>query len=116
MQKFNQLEVFKRAYILSKEIYLETKESKNLRLKSQLFGAATSIPANLAEMTGFNSKKQQAHKVQIAIAEAKELNFWIMFCKDVGEIDQKSSDVYIEEIEEIKKMLFGLFLSIKKDP
>ena len=57
MQNFQCLEVFKKSFSLSKEVYSDIKDSKSLRLKSQLFGSATSIPANLAEMTSYQSKK-----------------------------------------------------------
>ena len=82
MQDFEKLNVFKKSFNLSKEIYGEINNSKNLRLKSQLFGSATSIPANLAEMTGYKSNKHQASKIQIAIGEAKELHFWLLFWRD----------------------------------
>ena len=113
MQNFTQLKVFKKSFRLSKEIFLKTKVSNNYRLKNQLFGASTSIPANIAEMGGYKSKKQQAYKIQIAIGESNELTFWIMFCMEVQELNETDCKTYLLEVEEIRKMLFGLLNSIK---
>jgi four helix bundle protein len=116
MQNFNNLEVYKKAYELSKNIYkdIETNLNNN-RLKGQLFGAITSIPANLAEGAAFDTPAHITHKIRIAIGEANEAEYWLNFCRDTGALDIHRAKVYIDELTSIRKMLFGLLKSVKED-
>jgi len=113
MQNFRQLEVYQDAYKLSKDVYEEIKSTNNFRLKHQLFGSVTSIPANLAEMGAFGSKRACRHKISICIGEANETEFWLDFCRDTCQISEKHYADYIRRITSIRRRLFGLLKSIK---
>ena len=115
-QDFNKLQVYKEAYELSKEIYNSMSNiKKHFRLKEQLFGSATSVPANLAEMAAMDNKNQQAQKVRICLGECNETKFWLSFCKDNGLIVEQACQVYIGKIRKIRAMLYGLLESIKAE-
>jgi four helix bundle protein len=47
------------------------------RAGEQLFDAATSIGANLAESDGFNTRKELAARYAIALKEAREAFYWL---------------------------------------
>ena len=113
MQNFKDLKVYQKAYELSKNLYKDIEKGLEMRLKSQLFGAITAIPANLAEMAAFDSKAQQQYKLKIAIGEANEAEFWLDFCRDTGSLDMDKVKVYIDELVSIRKMLIALLKSIK---
>jgi four helix bundle protein len=114
MQNFQDLDVYKKAYDLARQVYEDMKPNKNYRLTGQLFGSTTSICANLAEMAAFDTPNHQSHKVRIAIGEANETEFWLNFCKDSGELPEHKCRLYIERLTEIRKMLFGLWNAIKE--
>ncbi|MBN2457756.1 four helix bundle protein [Candidatus Woesearchaeota archaeon] len=113
MQNFKELIVYKEAYELSKDIFKDIKSSKNFRLKEQLFGSVTAIPANLAEMGAFESDKASQQKVRVCIGEANETEFWLDFCNDTGEITKEKHSDYTARITKIRKMLFNLLKSMK---
>lgn len=105
---FKDLEVYKKAYSLAIEVVTEIKDSRNFRLKGQLFGSITSVPANLGEMTAFDSIKYKKHKIRIAIGEANESEMWLDLLKDTGELSVEKYDYYKTKNSDVRKMLFGL--------
>lgn len=113
MQDFKKLNVYIKAYELSKKLYKDIEKGLESRLKSQLFGAVTSIPANLAEMAAFDTNPQKIHKLRIAIGEANEAEFWLDFIRDTGQMSEDKANAYIEELIQIRKMLIALMKSIK---
>jgi len=58
MHDFKDLKVFQDSYLLGKDIWHDFKKNQNHRLKNQIFGSVTSIPANLAEMAAFDTIPQ----------------------------------------------------------
>lgn len=114
MQDFKKLIVYQEAYILCKDIYSELGKTKEYRLKSQLFGSATSIPANIAEMAGATTSKQMAHKLSICIGEANETEFWLDFCRDASIIDADKHSDFLNRLHGIRKMLISLYRCQKR--
>ena len=45
MHDFKDLKVFQDSYLLGKDIWHDFKKNQNHRLKNQIFGSVTSIPA-----------------------------------------------------------------------
>src|SRR3989344_9574807 len=116
VQNFKKLAVYNEAYQLSKEVYDTIHNIKaHFRLKEQLFGSTTSVPANIAEMAAMLNKNQQAQKVRICIGECNETEFWLDFCKDCSLIQQEKYNNYCNRVNKIRRMLFGLIQSIKAD-
>ncbi len=114
-QDMNKLLVYRESLALSKEIYFALdKISGHFRLKDQLFGSSTAIPANLAEMAGMENRNQQAQKIRICIGEANETEFWIRFAREVGLIDQDKAQTYHNRIAIIRQMLFQLLRAIRQ--
>jgi four helix bundle protein len=115
MQNFKKLGTYQKSYDLSREVTNEMKEWKNYRLKGQLFGAITSIPAHLAELAAYDSDKEKMIRLRRSIGEANEAEYWLNFCKDTGELPAHKSDVFVEKLVEIRKMLHGLIKAINKN-
>ena len=113
VERFEDLEVFKKAYRVSLEIHRESLRFPAIEqqaLADQVRRASKSICANIAE--GF---AKQAYSVAefkrylaIAIASSDEMRVWIRFCLDLGYIDEAVWQRWREEYHVISKMLQGL--------
>ncbi len=111
--KFDDLEVFKRAYAISLEIHrvsLTFPSIEQYALSDQIRRASKGICANLAEGFGkqAHSKAEFKRFVHMAIGSADEMRVWLRYCKDLGYIDEVAWQRWRDEYEVIAKMLTGL--------
>ena len=116
--KFEELEVFKRAYVISLEIHkasLKFPAIEQYALADQIRRASKGICANLAEGFGkqVHSKAEFRRFVVMAIGSADEMRVWSRYCLDLGYIDEVTWARWRSEYEEIAKMLTGLEKSLK---
>ncbi len=81
-------------------------------LSDQLKRAVVSIPSNIAEGSGRNSTKEYIQFLYVALGSACEVETQIVIAERIGYI--KEAENYIQEINEIKKMLNGLISSLKR--
>ncbi|MBI5158556.1 four helix bundle protein [Candidatus Micrarchaeota archaeon] len=110
------LPVYKEAFKLSVDVYNTFKEVKtSLRLKEQLFGSVSSVCANLAEMSAFESQGQQKQKIRICIGECNEAEYWFDLCKEVCLLDGVSHENFSSRLAGVRAMLFGLLKSISQE-
>ncbi len=77
-------------------------------LRSQILRCAASIPANIAEGAGLNSDARFAHFVSIAIGSANELETHLALARGVELIPDDQCDTLEDEVQQIRRMLFGL--------
>ena len=115
--RFEELDVFQRAYRLSLEIHrvtLTMPQIEQFDLASQIRRASKSICANLAEGFGkqSHSKAEFRRFLQISIGSADEMRVWIRYCFDLGYTDETTWRRWRDEYEEIAKMLNGLYRSL----
>ena len=113
VEKFEDLEVFKKAYRTSLEIHkasLTFPKIERWALADQLRRASKSIPANIAE--GFakqaNSAAEFKRFLSIAIGSADEMRVWLRYAYDLGYLDEQSWSKWRDDYVEIAKMLQGL--------
>ena len=88
-RRFEDLEVFGRAYRLSLEVHrasLEFPRIEQFALADQIRRASKSICANIAE--GFGKQRQsrtEFHRfVSMAIGSADEMQVWTLYARDLG--------------------------------
>lgn len=81
-------------------------------LLNQLFRAIGSIPANIAEGYGRNSRKSFKQFVNIARGSSFEVNCWLEIILEIEDFDKDKVQEYIQMNEEISKMLSGLMKSL----
>ena len=115
--RFEELEVFQRAYKLSLELHRFTQAlpaSEQFDLASQIRRASKSICANVAEGFGKQSRSKAEFKrfIQMSIGSADEMRVWLRYCLDLGYIDDTTWQRWRDEYEVIAKMLNGLHSSI----
>ena len=116
--KFEELEVFKRAYVVSLEIHrasLEFPKIEQYGLADQLRRASKSICANIAEGFGKSAQSKAEFKRFLAMAagSADEMRVWLRYCLDLSYIDEASWQRWRDEYEQIARMLQGLRKSLK---
>ena len=119
VQRFEQLEVFQRAYKLSLEVHtasLKFPQVEQFGLAEQMRRASKSICANVAE--GFGRQSQSKVEFQrflrIAVGSADEMRVWMRYCLDLGYINDEIWERWRDEYEEIAKMLQGMIRSMKR--
>ena len=116
-RRFEDLEVFQRAYKLSLEVHrasLEMPQIEQYALADQVRRASKSICANLAEGFGrqAQSKAEFQRFIRMSIGSADEMRVWLRYCFDLGYISDTQWQSWRNEYEEIAKMLQGLHRSL----
>ena len=119
VNRFEELEVFKRAYKLSLEIHLFSltlPQIEQYALADQIRRASKSICVNIAEGYGKQSQSKAEFRrfILISIGSADEMRVWSRYCLDLNYIKEEQWKRWRDEYEEIAKMLQGLSSSLKQ--
>ncbi len=77
----------------------------NRVIVNQLAKSATSPGANYEESQAASSKSDFINKVNIALKEMRESNYWLRMIKAMRIAPLKEIDLLINESEELKKIL-----------
>lgn len=115
MIDFKTLNYWKRAYKFSLDIYRETTSfprEEKYGLTSQIRRAAISIPINISEGSGRNSKKEFTNFLQISLGSASEVECELLLSKDIGYLNPEKCLYLLNELSEIRKMIFSYRESI----
>ena len=111
--RFEELEVFKRAYRISLEIHrtsLAFPRIEQHALADQIRRCSKGICANLAE--GFakssSSKAELRRFLSMAIGSADEMRVWLRYCRDLEYVSESQWQAWRDEYQEIARMLQGL--------
>ncbi len=96
------------------KLYMYLRKQKVEReLLLQLLRSGTSIGANIEEAVGAQSKTGFIHKVSISYKEARETTYWLSLLKDAQLLDDKLARSFLNEIDEIRKILAAILKSSK---
>jgi len=110
-----ELEVYKKAHSLTLELYKVTKKfprEELLALVSQIRRAASSINANLMEGSHRNNKKEYRQFVGISRGSAGELKYHLLLSRDLNYINELEYDGFIDQVNSISKMLYGMIVRL----
>ena len=117
IQSYEDLEVYKRSYKLSMELYQRSRsfpDEEKFMLTSQLRRAVTSIPLNIAEGYGKKSSAAEFKRyLAMAAGSSNEVAVLLDMSKDLGFIKPEEHETYKREVFEIGRMLNGLIRSWK---
>ena len=108
---FEDLKVWQLARVLSKEIYIATKQfpdDERFGLTSQLRRAVVSVCSNLAEGSSRNSFKDKARFTEIAYGSLMEVLNQLIIASDLDFLSHQNYEKLRLQIEEISNMLNGL--------
>ena len=111
MRNFRELDVWKDARKLVKEVYLLTKslpETEKYGLTSQINSCVISIPANIAEGSAKFSQKDFVRFLQISLGSAYELESHLKLCSDLEFINEVKVSTIIESIQVLQKRIASL--------
>jgi four helix bundle protein len=107
---FKKLEVWRKAHALALCVDRTRKTIRSrdyLSLKNQIFTAALSIPANIAEGRRKTSDKEFARFLGIAVASASELESHLIFARDARLISESDFVSLISQTILVRKMLYA---------
>ena len=116
MQNYKDLKVWTKAHEFTLKVYDVTKmfpKEEIYSLTNQMRRAASSVPANIAEGCGKNSKLELAHFLNIALGSANESEYFLILSKDLLYLKQESFLVLYNLINEIKSMLIALINKVR---
>ncbi len=109
MQDFKKLTIWLNSRALVAEIYNISQsmpKAEQFGLISQLRRAAVSVPVNIAEGAGRNTKKDFANFLNIAMGSLNELETLLLICIDLTLLSQQNVNKIFEEIILIRKQIF----------
>ena len=88
---------------------------KEFVLSKQLLRSGTSIGALVKEAEHAQSKADFLNKMNIALKEANETEYWLMLLKDTGYISESEFDSIINDCSTILKLLISIVKSTKEN-
>ena len=91
-----------------------TAEKKELVLSKQVLRSGTSIGANVREATRAHSKADFIAKMQIALKEAGETEYWIELLQDTEYITEKAGESLLADCRELLKMISSIIRTAKE--
>lgn len=82
-------------------------------IKSQIIRAASSIPMNIVEGSGQDSRKEFCRFLRYSLNSAYELEYQWLLVKDLEILDVETFEKLTKETVEVQKMLRGLIKRLK---
>ena len=115
MHNFKELKVWKDSMDLANKVYAITRlfpDEEKFVLTSQIMRSVISIPSNIAEGAGRNSKKEFFHFLNFALGSAFELETQIILANNFDYIKSERFEGLVSKISKVQKMLYGLQKSL----
>ena len=111
IKNFKDLDIYQRSKELVKQVYVKTDKYPNKEMYnvvSQLRRSVLSIPLNIAEGYGRQSKEDFRRFLKISLGSSNEVEALLELSKELGYIDGKEYEEMSRENEEIGKMIYGM--------
>jgi four helix bundle protein len=108
MARFEELEVWQRAVLLSAELYTELASLRDFGFRDQITRAGLSIPSNIAEGYEREGNREIANFMNYAKGSAGELRTQLYIGLKAGYITQELGNRWLQETEEISRMMHAL--------
>jgi four helix bundle protein len=115
---FKKLHVWQKAHSLSLTVNRVTRkmrDSRHASLRSQIYRAATSIPANIAEGRRQESEKEFARFLRYALNSASELEYHTILARDTKAIPEDDCVSLLDQTITVRKMLYALLKRVASD-
>lgn len=81
-------------------------------LTSQIRRASSSIPSNIAEGSGRQSKKEFKYFLSISLGSCYEVDTQLELAKRLSILNLERADTIIEELDQVEKMIIGFMKSL----
>jgi four helix bundle protein len=115
MKGHHKLAVWKRSIDFVSAMYRITEtfpKSEIYGLSQQMRRSAVSIPSNIAEGAGRNSKNEFKQFLSIAQGSVSELETQLFIASNLGFISKTDFTMLVHELDEISKMIIGLMKAL----
>jgi four helix bundle protein len=83
------------------------------RVADQLLRSGTSVGANYEEAQGAESKDDFVHKLQIALKELRESNYWLRLLVKSGKISAAQMNDLLDESNQLRAILSKSVATVK---
>ena len=93
--------------------YLQTEENEYI-LSKQLLRSGTSIGANVAESQQAQSRPDFISKLNIALKEASETDYWLRLMRETKYLSQKQFESMITDCSELGRLLTSIIKTAKE--
>ncbi len=116
MNKYEDLKIWNKAMVLTEEVYKISKElpkDEKYGLISQIKRCSVSIPSNIAEGAGRNSKKEFLYFLSIAQGSLMERETQLLLLNRLSMVEKGNVNPLLEICSEVRKMNYALQKSLK---
>ncbi|OON70868.1 four helix bundle protein [Hymenobacter sp. CRA2] len=113
--RFKELKVWQKAMEAAQLTYEQCAGfpgDERFGLTSQMRRAAVSIPSNIAEGAGRNSRLEFRQFLAIATGSAYELETQFLLAQTIGYVSADSAQAMSQRLDELQRMLYGLHQSL----
>ena len=114
MQAFQNLDVWRKAHILTLDLYRITEgfpRSETFGLAAQLRRLSADISMKIAEGCGRDRSSEFAQCLGQARGSGVELEYALLLSRDLGLLQSESHDTLQQQVVEVRRMLSGLIRS-----
>ena len=115
-ETFRNLVAWQKAKVLAKDIYVATRtfpKEETYGLTIQMRRAAVSIPSNIAEGKGRETRKDFCHFLVQARGSLYELETQIELGSDLNYLDSSTAKSLLAQCDELSRILRGLVKSLQ---
>ena len=119
MSDFRKLKVWRKAHALALAVHRTAsgiRGQSNAALRTQMVRAAMSIPTNIVEGCGQESRREFARFLRYSINSASELHYHLIMGRDTGVIGVNDFATLVAQTIEVRKMLNGLLRRVSASP
>jgi four helix bundle protein len=92
--------------------FLQTTKNEFI-ISKQIMRSGTSVGALIRESQHAESSKDFVHKLNIALKEANETEYWLLLLNKGGYITNKDLDSILPNVVELKKLLISIIKTKK---
>ncbi|MFA0757957.1 MAG: hypothetical protein PVTTEEND_002176 [Candidatus Fervidibacter sp.] len=117
VRSYRDLEVWQAAMVVAEQCYRLTKsfpKEEMFGLTAQIRRAAISVPANIAEGYGRESRREYLQFLRFAQGSQKELETYLLLATRVGLASEEAIAPILSDCERVGKMLHRLIRSLQK--
>ncbi|MFL5640313.1 MAG: four helix bundle protein [Gemmatimonadaceae bacterium] len=119
MSDFRKLDVWRKAHELAVGVDRAAsgiRAGRYAALRHQMVRAAISIPANIVEGSGQESRREFARFLRYAMNSASELEYHLILARDVRAVNADEISELIARTSQVRKMLTGLIRRVAVQP
>jgi four helix bundle protein len=115
---FKKLRVWQAAPALAidtNRVVARMRGSASATQRDQLIRAAGSVPANIVEGRAHESPREFARYLGYSVTSVTEVEGHILLARSLGRITEADFTSLLSQVEDVRKMLYGLLKKLKED-